>query len=1669
MDDLSFEINAPKNLKSKQTGSRKKFPELSSKVKNNDKENKKPTKSIKLWDPNEDDIRKFLNKKPTKTSSQLTKSKTVDKLKNGNDGVAKKAVADFSSKKKTIDKVENVNTEKSKKTTVNNVKKEAAVASKTMNTKKDAKSKGTAKSTHSKGYDSSNESYKMSTTYEFSGNSRDESGNLSDDSLVKIFKSKLPTSVKIDRMLTPRVNNLRAMSTGTSTRSDKGDSNPSKSKKLTFDDKDKVSAQPKTKPKALQHPNQKRIIQDTGSSAGGFRNSVGFNVFATPLKTTHTKISTPTESETDGHRRNVGKENGNDREKNHRGKKMNDEYFQSDSKGKKIADIYCASSGTEGKKVTSNLTTKKVPLTCKTNENSDDAFDPGLNKKDTKQRVTRTKALRKEKREDFVNENPAKLSQRGTKSTQRNPLTPLSPAQNSSLFSTISGGRNSGSNISGSRNSSLFSSLSPSPQRKGRSSSLFSTMSMESKESHDSSGSVYVSATDSLMSIDDDLSDVRQTVNKEQLDIHSKQVTENRKTLEDRKTSTSRTNVKNKKWIQSENCESKVMISCNMPTNAAPGELKYCMPFSSEGRKTFGDITRAKDKVSARSNPTNNAKDHSGSKDKFSPFSPKMLRSRNNTSEKSSLFSSITSNESLDPTDNNHLRHTGVNRKQWSSLESRNKNNRRNLSNTETREENKSSSLISGIDKLNMTEDKSNLSEDKSNLCKDRSNRTDNVKTNNIRSTSHRRNNSNETRNVERNDNSKPSSIYSSLFSSTSKHADDKPSGDTSQQPGVAEIISISSDSSFDIDADLVELEAAKSTRAAAAGVLCKDSRLSDDSNLNGDSKMSEDSKLSENSKIVEDTKFSEDEIEMDGTRNEIGRSTLAKNSHSASIKGHSGNGNSALHSTFGNMNLTTGVKIRKSKHFFNSSDDRFSSISEPSCCVDSSILQKDNRRIKINETIEARDSDVSNGDGSNEVRAKGLYKVNNGRFHDNYKIGNTGNNYGDANSGNLYPKISETIESTEFKTALGNIDGEIAYKTREIHPNSDGNKIKHHQSHSDNSSWVESSIYPKLDGMKERSNLKTGLSNRNDDGKNGNVNIYPKLGGIIENTNFKTGHFNSNGLNRGAEIDRITIEDKRHPKLPLTVSESTDLTKVKDLRKAKDLTNAKDIIGSKSGGNNVLDDLFDKSKVFNGEQWVSKRETEASFQFKEPKLKDNDTKKNGEHDRGDPRADIDLSSWGNNSRGDVKIKVDRYSLSFNFNKLIGPKPETTSTEQLSSDVKHSSDVNKRKSFNRDLRKSIEIKRSIVISSDSDEDSDDQIRVVSKGKRKQRIFDSSDDEEESVGERSEDAEEVPAGPKGTRKLLHGLTSEFNEILKINKKATAKPVPNTPKAAPPVRSLDKKPKAPTKVTPVPNTPLRTDKISKNNRLTFLSSLSVIVPDSYIPHPEAAVYKTKFKSKKEELTRRLFHLYNKEVFGDRLPSDMPLEWNGRMRTTSGFCYNKRTRSLDPTKPDVRSARIALSKKILDTPDRLRDTLIHELCHAASWLIDGMRDGHGPNWKKWTLYAMQRFPELPPIKRCHDYKIDTKYVYRCSQCDYEFGRHSKSLNVERKVCGYCHGKFILITNTRQGPTEQATKRPPTQFAMFVKENYARVKQDNVGVKHGDVMKLLSQKFAQTKLKDG
>ncbi|KAJ8027847.1 Acidic repeat-containing protein [Holothuria leucospilota] len=248
---------------------------------------------------------------------------------------------------------------------------------------------------------------------------------------------------------------------------------------------------------------------------------------------------------------------------------------------------------------------------------------------------------------------------------------------------------------------------------------------------------------------------------------------------------------------------------------------------------------------------------------------------------------------------------------------------------------------------------------------------------------------------------------------------------------------------------------------------------------------------------------------------------------------------------------------------------------------------------------------------------------------------------------------------------------------------------------------------------------------------------------------------------------------------------------------------------------------------------------------------------------------------------------------------------------------------------------------------------------------------------------------------------------------------------------------------------PKTPINKPVLEK--KISFLESLNT----PPVGTPVRSEFVKDFKKRKEELAQRLFTMFNKTVFDGKLPVDMEIRWNKRMRKTAGYCvYTKGKFS------STRSVRLELSEKVCDSAERLRDTLVHEMCHAACWLINGVNDGHGRYWKYWASKANIAHPEIPVVKRCHSYEIHTKYKYQCQQCKAVVGRHSKSIDVNKKCCGLCKGRFILLPpeNQKQNKCQQ-----PNKFAIFVKENYAIIKKSNECFKHADVMRTLSQEFAR------
>lgn len=158
--------------------------------------------------------------------------------------------------------------------------------------------------------------------------------------------------------------------------------------------------------------------------------------------------------------------------------------------------------------------------------------------------------------------------------------------------------------------------------------------------------------------------------------------------------------------------------------------------------------------------------------------------------------------------------------------------------------------------------------------------------------------------------------------------------------------------------------------------------------------------------------------------------------------------------------------------------------------------------------------------------------------------------------------------------------------------------------------------------------------------------------------------------------------------------------------------------------------------------------------------------------------------------------------------------------------------------------------------------------------------------------------------------------------------------------------------------------------------------------------------------DQRARELYNEYNKAIFGNKLPSNMAITWNNRLSTMAGRTYSG-------IKNGVYSVWIELSSKLIDREERLKQTLCHEMCHAAVRSIDKIRKSpaHGLLFKRWAKHAMAIYPHLS-ISRCHSYEIVRKYMYRCIsiKCGKTYGRRTKMVNSGNKRCAFCMSPLKL-----------------------------------------------------------
>jgi len=133
-------------------------------------------------------------------------------------------------------------------------------------------------------------------------------------------------------------------------------------------------------------------------------------------------------------------------------------------------------------------------------------------------------------------------------------------------------------------------------------------------------------------------------------------------------------------------------------------------------------------------------------------------------------------------------------------------------------------------------------------------------------------------------------------------------------------------------------------------------------------------------------------------------------------------------------------------------------------------------------------------------------------------------------------------------------------------------------------------------------------------------------------------------------------------------------------------------------------------------------------------------------------------------------------------------------------------------------------------------------------------------------------------------------------------------------------------------------------------------------------------------REELAIDLVRAIDGQVMGGKLSAStsatggVKLEWSSRLRTAAGRAHWNRVKSrpLGET-PEQHNLKIELSTKIITsegfiptpclhnlTIEKLRNTLAHELCHCALWVIDkDPQSHHGKQFKQWSRPHLHDLP--------------------------------------------------------------------------------------------------------------
>ncbi|KAL1839592.1 hypothetical protein VTJ49DRAFT_1335 [Mycothermus thermophilus] len=267
------------------------------------------------------------------------------------------------------------------------------------------------------------------------------------------------------------------------------------------------------------------------------------------------------------------------------------------------------------------------------------------------------------------------------------------------------------------------------------------------------------------------------------------------------------------------------------------------------------------------------------------------------------------------------------------------------------------------------------------------------------------------------------------------------------------------------------------------------------------------------------------------------------------------------------------------------------------------------------------------------------------------------------------------------------------------------------------------------------------------------------------------------------------------------------------------------------------------------------------------------------------------------------------------------------------------------------------------------------------------------------------------------------------------------------------------------------------------------------------PSARQAKKAFEETKHQLAEKFLQELDETITSGKIrqltasTGGVKLIWSNKLNTTAGRAHWKSevVRTTSQSQPQQvlstithQHASIELASKVIDDEHRLLNTLAHEFCHLANYMVSGVKNNpHGAEFQEWGRRVTAAFAHRGvQVTTKHNYAIDFKYVWECTECYLLYKRHSKSIDTNRQRCGGCKGVLKQVKPVPRGQGGAAVAGPAatgeggngskntakpapkvTEYQAFMKEQMRVVRVENPGSPQKEIMKIVAGRWAAYK----